>query len=67
MYGLRSTAPKLDVVCLVRGEAKARQVKAAHPDATVIEGSLEDTDIVKREAEASDIVLSAQQPIIRED
>lgn len=43
--------------CLIRDETKAEQVQSAYPNVDVVLGDLDDTTLVKREAEAADIVL----------
>lgn len=58
LYGLYRSHLNLHVACLVRNTSKAQQAQLAYPDAEIIEGSLDDTDLVKQEAQASDIVLS---------
>lgn len=57
LFHLCQKYPDLDVSLLVRSEAKAKAVRSKYPDARIVLGSLEDSDIVRREAAWADIVL----------
>lgn len=49
--------PDLDLALLVRSEGKAKTVQAKYPKARIVLGSLEDSDIIRREAAWADIVF----------
>jgi hypothetical protein len=46
------------VACLVRDASKAQLVQKAYPDVEIVNASLDDIDVLEREAEKSDVVLS---------
>lgn len=52
-----SNLNSLQIVCLVRDETKAVKVQAEYPNVRTVVGDLDDVTLVKREAEAADIVL----------
>lgn len=58
MYRLAaSNASKLSISTLVRGAAKADQVAKAYPSVCVVQGDLNNTELIENEARNADIVL----------
>lgn len=49
---------KYQITCLVRDAGKVDVVTSAFPAVRIVQGSLDDTDLVEDEAKNADIVLS---------
>ncbi len=48
----------MHITSLVRDASKAHQVQLAYPDVKTILGDLDDTDLIREQSKAADIVLS---------
>lgn len=57
LFHLYHENPNLDLALLVRSKDKAKTVKIKYPEARIVLGSLEDSDIIRREAAWADIVF----------
>lgn len=57
LFHLSQKHPELELALLVRSEDKAKKVQSKYPNARIVLGSLEDSDIIRREAAWADIVL----------
>ena len=57
LFHLTQNHSDLDLALLVRSESKAKHVQAKYPKARIVLGSLDDADIIRREAAWADIVL----------
>ncbi|KAL0935104.1 nucleoside-diphosphate-sugar epimerase [Colletotrichum truncatum] len=57
LFHLTHKYPDLDLALLVRSEDKAKTVQSKYPNARIVLGSLDDSDIIRREAAWADIVL----------
>ncbi|KAJ4356107.1 uncharacterized protein N0V89_004135 [Didymosphaeria variabile] len=49
-------APKNSISCLVRDHEKAKQLSKIYPDVRIVEGDLDDVQLVEKEAREADIV-----------
>ena len=59
LYRLQqSSVVKSQLTCLVRDASKAKQLSATYPDVEIIQGGLDDSDLVEQEAKKADVVLS---------
>lgn len=59
LYTLASAGfPGSHVTSLVRDASKAQQVQLAYPGVKIILGDLDDTELIKEQSKAADIVLS---------
>jgi hypothetical protein len=47
----------LSLSCLVRDASKAKAVQDVFPDIGIVQGSLDDLDLIQSQAEAADVVL----------
>ncbi|KAI1754324.1 hypothetical protein F4782DRAFT_50951 [Xylaria castorea] len=59
LYVLARKYPDLEYAALVRSESSAAKVGAAYPAVRVVLGSLDDADLLRREAAWADLVLHA--------
>ncbi|KAI1154665.1 hypothetical protein F4825DRAFT_153433 [Nemania diffusa] len=59
LYVLARKYPDLEYAALVRGEEGAARVRAAYPAVRVVLGSLDDAEVLRREAAWADLVLHA--------
>ena len=57
LFHLTSQHPDFTYALLVRSEEKAQAVSSEYPKARIVLGSLDDTDIIRREAAWADIVI----------
>lgn len=62
LFHLSQKHSDLELALLVRSESKAQKVQSKYPNARIVLGSLDDSDIVRREAEWADIVLRECYP-----
>lgn len=59
LYRLQqSDLAKSHISCLVRDSHKAQQLSESYPDVEVIQGDLDDSDLLEREGSKADVVLS---------
>ena len=59
LYRLQqSTLAKSQLACLIRDKSKAKHVSASYPNVDIVQGSLDDVDLVEQEARKADVVLS---------
>ena len=62
LYRLQqSSLAKSQLACLIRDTSKAKHVLATYPNVEIVQGGLDDVDLVEQEARKADVVLS---PII---
>lgn len=55
--------PNVAVVALVRGAAEREAaIRAIHPNTTVVEGSLQSTDLIRSEASKATVVINCANP-----
>ncbi|KAI0537327.1 hypothetical protein GGR58DRAFT_513863 [Xylaria digitata] len=59
LYVLAKKYPDFEYAALVRSESSAARVREAYPDVRVVLGSLDDSDLLRREAAWADLVLHA--------
>ncbi|GAW11100.1 hypothetical protein ANO14919_004390 [Xylariales sp. No.14919] len=59
LYVLTRKYPSFEYAALVRSESSAARVREVYPDVRVVLGSLDDADLLKREAASADLVLHA--------
>jgi hypothetical protein len=57
LYVLARKYPGFEYAALVRSEDSAAKVRAAYPSVRVVLGSLDDAELLKREAAWADLVL----------
>ncbi|KAI2614881.1 NAD(P)-binding protein [Hypoxylon sp. NC1633] len=57
LYALVKAHPDFEYSLLVRNEERGKPVAAAYPKARLVYGSLEDVDVIEKEAAAADIVV----------
>lgn len=57
LFVLHQAHPEFEYAALVRTQDKADKVKAAYSNVRIVLGSLDDSDVLEREAAAADIVL----------
>ncbi|KAI1367056.1 hypothetical protein F5Y08DRAFT_103178 [Xylaria arbuscula] len=57
LYALAKKHPEFEYAALVRSESSSRRVSEAFPDVRIVIGSLDDAEIVKKEAAWADLVL----------
>ncbi|KAI1378579.1 NAD(P)-binding protein [Hypoxylon crocopeplum] len=57
LYSLAKAHPEYEYTLLVRNEERGKPVAAAYPNARLVYGSLDDADILAKEAAAADIVV----------
>ncbi|KAI0882238.1 NAD(P)-binding protein [Annulohypoxylon maeteangense] len=57
LYSLVKAHPDYEFTLLVRNEERGKPVAAAYPKARLVYGSLDDTNIIEKEAAAADIVI----------
>ena len=62
LYELTQAHPEWDYSLLIRTQDKADKVRAQYPDARIVLGSLDDSELLKDEAAKADIVLRACTP-----
>lgn len=58
LHLLAKSHPEYQVRALVRDTAKGEAIKKAFSQVEVVHGGLDDAEIIAREAEAADVVLS---------
>ena len=54
----RSSLPISSLACLVRDASKAKKLSWTYPGIEIVQGSLDDSDLVEQEARKADIVLN---------
>jgi len=52
----------LHITSLVRDASKAQQVQLAYPEVKTVLGDLDDTDLIRKQSKAADVVLSMRFP-----
>ncbi|GJC88579.1 uncharacterized protein ColLi_11417 [Colletotrichum liriopes] len=57
LFHLTQQRPDMTLTLLVRSEDQAEQVRSKYPNARILLGSLDDLDIIRREAAWVDIVF----------
>ncbi|OTB04407.1 hypothetical protein M426DRAFT_154019 [Hypoxylon sp. CI-4A] len=57
LYSLVKAHPEYEFTLLVRNEERGKPVAAAYPEARLVYGTLDDTDVIEKEAAAADIVV----------
>ncbi|KAI1459462.1 NAD(P)-binding protein [Annulohypoxylon moriforme] len=57
LYSLVKAHPDYELTLLVRNEERGKPVAAAYPNARLVYGSLDDVDVIEKEAAAADIVV----------
>ena len=57
LYALMKKHPEFEYAALVRSEPSAKRVSEAFPNVRIVIGSLDDADVVKKEAAWADLVL----------
>ncbi|XXH02550.1 hypothetical protein Hte_008926 [Hypoxylon texense] len=57
LYSLVKAHPDYEYTLLVRNEERGKPVAAAYPNARLVYGSLDDVDVIEKEAAAADIVI----------
>ncbi|KAI2472616.1 NAD(P)-binding protein [Annulohypoxylon bovei var. microspora] len=57
LYSLVKAHPDYEYTLLVRNEERGKPVAAAYPQARIVYGTLDDVDIIEKEAAAADIVV----------
>jgi len=63
LHQLTQSHPEYNIVTLVRDSHAAETVSQAYPKVRTVVGDLDDSDLVKSEAEKADIVLSMYQQL----
>ncbi|KAL4964616.1 uncharacterized protein BDV14DRAFT_200671 [Aspergillus stella-maris] len=59
IHELSTTHPEYEIAALVRNPEKAKNVTAAYPQVRVVNGDLDNADVIEEEARKSDIVIHA--------
>ena len=54
----QSSLAKSQLACLVRDLSRARQLSITYPGVEIIQGSLDDSELLEQEARKADVVLS---------
>lgn len=54
----RSSLAKSHLACLVRDASKANILSETYPDINIVQGGLDDSELVEQEARKADVVLS---------
>lgn len=62
LYSLVKAHPDYEYTLLVRNEERGKPVAAAYPNARLVYGSLDDVDVIEKEAAAADIVIRTLEP-----
>lgn len=57
LYALHQKHPDYEYAALVRTQDKADIVKKAYPNVRIVQGGLDDSDLLKEEAAKADVVL----------
>lgn len=57
LYSLVKAHPDFEYTLLVRNEERGKPVAAAYPNARLVYGTLDDADVIEKEAAAADIVV----------
>jgi N-acetyl-gamma-glutamylphosphate reductase len=57
LYALHHKHPEFSFTILVRDISKNDQIKASFPDARIVNGALDDYELLKKEAADADIVV----------
>lgn len=57
LYNIASNA-RYRISCLIRDSAKGSIVKDRYPDIRIVQGDLDDAELIAHEAENADVVLS---------
>ncbi|KAI2771280.1 NAD(P)-binding protein [Daldinia loculata] len=57
LYQLNKVHPDYEYTLLVRNEERAKPVAAAYPKARIVYGTLDDAEVIEKEAAAADIVV----------
>ncbi|KAH6884463.1 hypothetical protein B0T10DRAFT_409678 [Thelonectria olida] len=57
LFHLSQQHSDLELALLVRSAGKAKEVQTIYPKARIVHGSLEDSDVIRREAAWADVVL----------
>ncbi|KAI1774805.1 NAD(P)-binding protein [Hypoxylon cercidicola] len=57
LYSLVKAHPDYEYTVFVRNEERGKSVAAAYPNVRLVYGSLDDTDVIEKEAAAADIVI----------
>nr|A0A411KUU5.1 RecName: Full=Oxidase ucsJ; AltName: Full=UCS1025A pyrrolizidinone biosynthesis cluster protein J [Acremonium sp.]QBC88154.1 UcsJ [Acremonium sp.] len=58
IYALLSASPEYEVSCLVRSGAKATELVARHPSVRIVDGTLDDLELLEEAAANADIVCN---------
>ncbi|KJZ70887.1 hypothetical protein HIM_09713 [Hirsutella minnesotensis 3608] len=58
IYALLRANPEYEVSCLVRSAAKATELAARHPSIRIVDGTLDDLELLEEEAANADIVCN---------
>ena len=59
LYQLHQRYPDFEYTLLIRSEDKAKQVLSAYPNARVVIGGNDNSELLEREAARADIVIRA--------
>lgn len=62
LYQLTQQHPDFTYALLVRSEDKAKAVQSKYPNARIVVASLDDADVIRREAAWADIVVRKCPP-----
>ncbi|KAI1209195.1 NAD(P)-binding protein [Annulohypoxylon truncatum] len=57
LYSIAKAHPDYELTLLVRNEERGKPVAAAYPKARLVYGTLDDVDVIEKEAAAADIVV----------
>ncbi|KAI0837181.1 NAD(P)-binding protein [Hypoxylon sp. FL0890] len=57
LYSLNKAHPEYEYTLLVRNEERGKPVAAAYPNARLVYGTLDDVEVIEKEAAAADIVV----------
>lgn len=58
LHHVTASHPDYDITCLVRNSDKGSQIASQYPSAHLVYGDLDNGDLLEKEAEKADIVLS---------
>jgi N-acetyl-gamma-glutamylphosphate reductase len=64
-YALEKAHPEYEYTVYVRNSDKGAQVAAIYPKVRLVYGTLEDVDILEKEAARADIILRTPLPLLR--